>query len=437
MKIEEKNMFTIPKQYYLGLKTIHGDWDYEKKEYKTPAKKGELSTETYPLGFATPMGTDKAFQKRKSTVDSWADNGTWYRSNGNTPFEGIVFDNVPQKGFKFKDFVSRWTTSNKWFNVLDPRGFHLQLSAAALMDLIEATTVINGVIQDECVWGRRGSENILVPTSSEMYKQSQSFENLSGSYQVGDVIIGQGKGKYIYIGVSYPLEISVISIDTPNSDRRYTYSGLYDINRGGALKTDSSSWFNSRQLTNPDKWHFGQLSSGSKVYTAQSDYSKDMVVSREKILASPLMAPVKLKRTATKLKPVHLYWQVNEDGTPMEIEKYSFPYKDTKSKMKGKKLGTYNGDINVLVNKFNDHKKRNVDTDMSFVAHYPPHPTTYTILYFLSDADRNAFDVEALWKSIPYMVSYDLGEELLTVNNTYNSSRSHQYYKLIINKHYQ
>jgi hypothetical protein len=105
--------------------------------------------------------------------------------------------------------------------------------------------------------------------------------------------------------------------------------------------------------------------------------------------------------------------------------------------MKGKKFGTYDGDINVLVNKFNDHKKRTVGINMTYVAYYPPHPTTYTILYFLSEDDRNAFDVEALWKSIPYMVSYDLGKELLTANNKYNSSREHQYYQLIINEHYQ
>ena len=33
------------------------------------------SVDEVPLGFMTPFGTDKAFEQRKSTVDTWAAGG--------------------------------------------------------------------------------------------------------------------------------------------------------------------------------------------------------------------------------------------------------------------------------------------------------------------------------------------------------------------------
>ncbi len=111
------------------------------------------------LGFAVPYGTTKAEQKRMETVDGWANNKK----------DSRVIENKPTRGFKLLEVVSRYSTSNKLFRVLDPRGFELEISADNLLDLAMASTIVRGEIIEECVWAQHGSV-YLIPTSSELYQ---------------------------------------------------------------------------------------------------------------------------------------------------------------------------------------------------------------------------------------------------------------------------
>lgn len=63
-----------------------------------------------------------------------------------------IWDNVPTTGFKIVDTVSRYSTSNKFWLVLDPRGAKFEISTGVFETLIMNTTIIKGVIQDACVW---------------------------------------------------------------------------------------------------------------------------------------------------------------------------------------------------------------------------------------------------------------------------------------------
>ena len=63
-----------------------------------------------------------------------------------------IWDNVPTTGFKIVDTVSRYSTSNKFWLVLDPRGAKFEISTGVFEELIMNTTIVKGVIQDACVW---------------------------------------------------------------------------------------------------------------------------------------------------------------------------------------------------------------------------------------------------------------------------------------------
>ena len=111
------------------------------------------------LGFAVPQGTTKAEKNRMSTVDRW--------SGKEEPSR--VIDNKPSRGFKLLEVVSRYSTSNKLFRVLDPRGFELEISSDNLLELAMNSTIVKGEIVEECVWAQHNGV-YLMPTSDERYK---------------------------------------------------------------------------------------------------------------------------------------------------------------------------------------------------------------------------------------------------------------------------
>jgi hypothetical protein len=83
--------------------------------------------------------------------------------------EEFIHDNTPLTGFYVGSSVARWSTSNKLFRVKDPRGFTVEIPTDNLATLLHHTTVVNGVVQEECVWGREGNDHILLPINSEPY----------------------------------------------------------------------------------------------------------------------------------------------------------------------------------------------------------------------------------------------------------------------------
>lgn len=117
------------------------------------------------LAYMTHYAEDEAFNKRVSTGASWA--GVDYKERNEDC--GVVIENTPTKGFYIGDSVSRWSTSNKLFRVTDPRGFMVEVPTGNISTLLHHTTVVNGVVDSECVWGREGNNHILLPINSEPY----------------------------------------------------------------------------------------------------------------------------------------------------------------------------------------------------------------------------------------------------------------------------
>lgn len=124
-----------------------------------------------PLGFATrydPNGQLGVERNRRAF--KWAYNDyferdglvyvkdyTW-KNNQRVEWEEpatvqpMIVSNVPLRNFSIASTVSRSTTNNKLWRILDPRVFELEISTANMEDILNAGTVVKGVIQDQCKW---------------------------------------------------------------------------------------------------------------------------------------------------------------------------------------------------------------------------------------------------------------------------------------------
>lgn len=148
------------------------------------------------LAYMSPYQTNKDGEplaniaKMQATGRSWAsvgarnvwktdESGKYIRDEGGhlildhviPPRKGeeFIYDNSPLSGFYVGCSVARWSTSNKLFRVKDPRGFTVEIPTDNLATLLHHTTVVKGVVEQECVWGREGSNHILLPINSEPY----------------------------------------------------------------------------------------------------------------------------------------------------------------------------------------------------------------------------------------------------------------------------
>lgn len=253
---EDEKRIKFPDQHYVGFQ-----------------KRGNNDL----LGFMTPEGKDTAAVKRKSTVDSWAkgNNRTYdHETRTYIEHEGIptqVYDNAPLNGFVFGKAVnhsSSWNScSDKW-RVYDPRGFELEISSGNFEKIISTCTIINGVVQEDCIWARLGPNNILVPVNSDLYmaakkntrvsKQSASIKDA----KAGDLVTLQNGVEGIYIGYFY----HVLGISSSGSSRMY-----------GLINKLEASRLKRYIFQNPKDKSFWSLSSIKVASIEPKDEIKDPV----------------------------------------------------------------------------------------------------------------------------------------------------------------
>lgn len=67
-------------------------------------------------------------------------------------YQPKIILNEPLEGFQIQRSVSRYSTANKLWRVLDPRGWELEISAETFEELIVNGSIIKGVIQGRCIW---------------------------------------------------------------------------------------------------------------------------------------------------------------------------------------------------------------------------------------------------------------------------------------------
>lgn len=191
----------IPLTHYVGFQARHHD--------------------DVPLGFMTPDGTDSASTKRKATVDSWSKQGghiwnpTTRSYDRKDPLPSVSYENKPLSGFKMGREIRRnsgWGQGNVKWRIEDPRGFELEISSPNFAQIILCTTIENGEILEECVWGRLGAENILLPISSEVYKAAViNSERMAKKVSLKDLkpghkVVLQNGEEGIFLGSFFTLD---------------------------------------------------------------------------------------------------------------------------------------------------------------------------------------------------------------------------------------
>lgn len=146
---------------------------------------------------------DAATQKKMETGRKWARNpehqpmhyvaGKWVNNGPAIPAnEGVeaFFDNVPTKGFIVAGEAGRWTTEATYIEIIDPRGFKVQVPVGNLTTLMRSCDIIKGIIQEECVWGRE-DQHILLPTHSKEYIQAvKQIEKVEEALKLKDLVPG-------------------------------------------------------------------------------------------------------------------------------------------------------------------------------------------------------------------------------------------------------
>lgn len=175
------------------------------------------TSDNCPLGFMTPDGTDAAAKKRKESVDKWA---TPYHYHGQPKQEtvpSVTYENKPMVGFKLSRSIRRdssFGSGNVKWRIEDPRGFELEISSPNFAQILLLCTMERGEIQEQLIWGRLGSENILVPVESDVYKAAQ--ENTArvqkkvkpSEVKLGDKVIMHNGDEGIFYGYFYMIHSS-------------------------------------------------------------------------------------------------------------------------------------------------------------------------------------------------------------------------------------
>lgn len=122
------------------------------------------------LAFMTPDGTNAAAGTRKESVRAWCEDHWQTRGQ---PGRYQTLKNEPLPEFKIVGFETRSTTSNRLIRIEDPRDFVIEIPVSNLVELIQDCVIVDGVIQGECVWGREGSNHLLMPKDSPLWKHAR------------------------------------------------------------------------------------------------------------------------------------------------------------------------------------------------------------------------------------------------------------------------
>lgn len=178
---------------------------------------GPLNTEEPQIAFMTPNTGDSAYDKRLTSLKSWC------RGWKGEFIETLHFiDNEPVTGFQIQNVMSRYSTDNKVFRLKDPRGFIVEIYTGNLEMILQTSNILKGgYIEDACVWGRQGSNNVLVPISSELYQKSVSFAEEKKpikDLKPGDIVKDKSGREEIYLG---PVSYAGINTKTTYSSTDY------------------------------------------------------------------------------------------------------------------------------------------------------------------------------------------------------------------------
>lgn len=130
-------------------------------------------------------------ENRLNTAKKWAQKG---REEGKV----VEFKNTPRDGFRILKHVSRHTTSNKVWRILDPSGVTVEISTENMEDIISNNVIDKGMILGEFVWAKPSypsKPNYLLSVDSDAYKSLKlspkkdlSINDIKPGYVVEDTM---------------------------------------------------------------------------------------------------------------------------------------------------------------------------------------------------------------------------------------------------------
>lgn len=181
----------IPNDLYVGFQI-------RSTGRNTPSEDGGKNV---ALGFVTYRNKKDVLQHQEA-FDRWRDE----------EIPRIPFDNLPTKHMNIIGFVSRYSTSNKYIRIEDPRNFQVEITVENLINILKEITVIDGIIQDDMAWGWENGLH-LYKVGSDSYLQGKANFDYDGSPNIkpkevnlGDeVLLGNGKTG-IYYGAYHVAE---------------------------------------------------------------------------------------------------------------------------------------------------------------------------------------------------------------------------------------
>jgi hypothetical protein len=227
-------MFVVPKELAVVLNA-------RETTNKVESADGD---DVIALGFVSYRDADTNQIHHKSSMDKWGDKNMLRFS----------YINEPTTGFRVVGFVSRWTTSNKFIRIEDPRGFQFEVSIDNFVDLLRETTIVNAIIQDKVVYGWDDAGISLYKEGSEKYNEGiDNFVAISEpNISIKDITIGtivklkngrtvQWCGPWYYIEYDWNDYIFHRMEGTmPPSNR---YNTPPDIKRGQLIKENGAFYF--------------------------------------------------------------------------------------------------------------------------------------------------------------------------------------------------
>ena len=150
----------------------------------------------------------------------------------------------------------------------------VEIPTSNLTTLLKHTTVEKGEVKEECVWGREGSNHILLPVNSEIYKETlEKIQQYNDKVSYASLKPGQivkfsvdDEYEYVYIGRGKAIwEVQTKESTETQQDCHSWYSNLWHIRN----ETDK---IKESKLIKDDKWaYIFKLTSKAK-YASEYEY---------------------------------------------------------------------------------------------------------------------------------------------------------------------
>lgn len=134
-----------------------------------------LDTNDFPLGYMGYFNHTKASENISDSIRRWCN----VKKENFVPH---IINNVPVDGFRFVDYTSRYSTSNKYVVVADPRGFTLEIKIDNVLTLLQEAHIIEGEMHGYGIWLRKGADNFLTFVGGNTYEEANSVYDLDARF---------------------------------------------------------------------------------------------------------------------------------------------------------------------------------------------------------------------------------------------------------------